>query len=180
MGNSSDTSTSSNPFTDVKQGDYFYDPVLWAVGCEITGGTTPNTFSPNDTCTQAQILTFIWRAKGQPEPAISNPFGDIKSDDYYYKAALWAYENGLVSGSSFNASAPCTRSMVVTYLWKMADSPAASGGSFSDVSSDASYAAAVAWAVDKGITSGDGPNTFSPDKTCTRGQIVTFLHRAFA
>lgn len=331
-------------FTDVKTTDYFADAVQWAVNGDITTGTSATTFSPDETCTVAQILTFLYRASGSPQVSISNPFTDVSTSDYFYNTALWAYQNDLVSGSTFNPSAPCTRSMVVTYLWKLAGSPVVSesdsgyapytisgeghngergssgpmtitfsaasvkkelipysgalhgypiedymaektefeplpvtlitlqpgstisfsndfteiymsygwstpdypeftalfggttldwyfvnsdmdflpageaetagwgingrswksphgfqdadgddyiivyGGSnqtskdnsFSDVPSDASYAQAVAWAVENGITTGDSATTFSPDKTCTRGQIVTFLHRSYA
>ena len=115
---------------------------------------------------------------GEPAPAGSaNPFSDVKAEDYFYKAALWAREKGLVSGGKFDPDTPCTRASTVTYLWKLAGSPAAQGGGFSDVPASASYAKAVAWAVEKGITNGTSPTTFSPGDTCTRGQIVTFLHR---
>lgn len=179
----SDSTSTSVPtiggFNDVKSTDYFADAVLWAVEKNITSGTSKTTFSPNATCTKAQILTFLWRANGSPEPTISNPFTDIKAADYYYKAALWAAEKGLVSGSTFGANADCTRAMTVEYLWKAAGSPAPSGkASFTDVSANADYAQAVAWAVEKGITSGTSKTTFSPAATCTRGQIVTFLYRA--
>jgi hypothetical protein len=109
-----------------------------------------------------------------------NPFGDVKQTDYYYDAALWAYQMGMVTGSKFEGNTPCTRSATVTYLWINANAPKATyTGNFADVSKNASYASAVAWAVEKGITSGTSKATFSPDTTCTRGQIVTFLHRAF-
>ena len=167
-------------FTDVAADAYYAGPVAWAVEKGITSGTTATTFSPGTTCTTAQILTFLWRAKGSPEPAgKASPFSDIKESDYYYKAALWAKENGLVSGTAFNGSAPCTRAATVTYLWKLAGSPSAAPASFTDVSSAAKYAQAVAWAVEKGVTSGTTATTFSPDQTCTRGQIVTFLYRAY-
>ena len=328
-------------FSDVPDDKYYSEAVKWAVSKDISNGTTADTFSPNDTCTVAQILTFLYRTNGSPSVNISNPFANVSESKYYYSAALWAYQNGLVSDSDFDPSAPCTRSMVVTYLWKLAGSPAvsesgsdyapytisgdgwsseSSGGAtpmtitfsaasvkkeilpfdagggewdmeefmanetefeslpvtmitlqpgstisfsndlseidmmygwstpdypefsalyggttldfyygvaietlpagnaetvrgerdgevlwvspigfqdadssgyflvygsdsvsgFSDVPSGAPYAQAVAWAVEKGITTGDTANTFSPDKTCTRGQIVTFLYRAYA
>lgn len=181
---SSDTpsTTPSKPaFTDVADSAYYAAPVAWAVENGITSGTTTTTFSPNATCTTAQILTFLWRAKGSPEPTSkTNTFTDIKESDYYYKAALWAKENGLVSGSTFNGSTPCTRAATVTYLWKLAGSPSAASASFTDVPATAKYSQAVAWAVSKGITSGTSATTFSPDTTCTRAQIVTFLYRAYA
>ena len=167
-------------FTDVKTGDYFAEPVLWAVEKKITAGTSKTTFSPNENCSVAQILTFLWRANGSPEPTTANPFSDVKSGDYYVDAAAWAYEKGLVSGTTFGGNTPCTRSMAVTYMWKAAGSPSAEAASFADVSAVADYAQAVAWAVERGVTAGTSATTFSPDSVCTRGQIVTFLYRAFA
>ena len=121
----------------------------------------------------------MWRAAGSPSAIIENPFTDVKVTDYYYKAALWAYSKGMVSGTLFAGDTPCTRSATVVYLWKNADSPATSySGNFSDVSDSSDYAQAVAWAVENGVTSGTSETTFSPDTTCTRGQIVTFLKRA--
>lgn len=167
-------------FVDVMSGDYFADSVLWAVEKNITSGTSKTTFSPNSTCTNAQILAFLYRANGSPEPTISNPFADIKTTDYFYKAALWAAEKGMVSGSTFGASTPCTRAATVEYIWKAAGSPAASyDGKFDDVPASADYAQAVAWALENGVTSGTSKTTFGPTSTCTRGQIVTFLYRAF-
>ena len=299
-------------FTDVKMGDYFADPVVWAVGKKITAGTSDTTFSPNQNCTVAQILTFLWRANGTPKYSGKNPFSDVKDSDYYYNAALWAYEKGMVTGSTFGGDRPCTRAMAATYMWKLyeytnnedftvnngtltkyngdggdvflphgivkidnhvfeerediksvvipdgvttignsafwfcgltsitipasvtqfgrnvfnssdsnltdvyyggskaqwdaisvwgtpgadaafgenvtvhfnSDIPAQPQQSvntgFTDVPSTADYAQAVKWAVDKGVTAGTSATTFSPDSVCTRGQIVTFLHRALA
>lgn len=168
-------------FTDVKTSDYYADAVQWAVEKKITSGTSDTTFSPGATCNQSQILSFLWRASGSPEPAAANPFTDIKATDYFYKAALWAAEKGMVSGSTFGANTPCTRASTMEYMWKAAGSPAASySGNFDDVSSSANYAQAVAWAVENQVTAGTSKTTFGPDSTCTRGQIVTFLHRAFA
>ncbi len=160
-------------FTDVKTGDYFAEPVLWAVEKKITAGTSATTFAPNATCTQSQILTFLWRAKGEPKPT-----GTVSGTQYYATAAQWAKEQGLTD--NFSAEADCTRAMVVTYLWKLAGSPKTGTSNFSDVPTNADYAQAVAWAVEQGITSGTGNGQFSPNSTCTRGQIVTFLYRAFA
>lgn len=160
-------------FTDVKTGDYFADPVLWAVEKKITAGTSATTFSPNTTCTQGQILTFLWRAKGEPKPT-----GTVSGTQYYATAAQWAKEQGLTD--NFSAEADCTRAMVVTYLWTLAGSPKTGTSNFTDVSANADYAQAVAWAVEQDITSGTGNGQFSPNSTCTRGQIVTFLYRAFA
>lgn len=166
------------PFVDVSADAYYNVPVRWAVEKKITSGTSATTFSPDTTCSTAQILTFLWRANGSPEPAISNPFTDVPGDAYYTKAAVWAYEKGLVSGSRFGGDTPCTRASAVTYLWKLAGRPAGGSASFTDVSGQAPYAQAVAWAVKEGITSGTSATTFSPDLICSRGQIVTFLYRS--
>ncbi len=166
-------------FSDVKTGSYCADAVVWAVEKGITNGTTATTFSPNATCTTAQILTFLWRANGSPEMSGTNPFSDVAPGSFCYEAALWAAKKGLVSGSTFNGNAPCTRAATVTYLWKLAGKPAGSAN-FSDVPAGASYAQAAAWAVREGITTGTTATTFSPNSTCTRGQIVTFLYRDMA
>lgn len=171
---------SSFNFFDVKSRDYFAEPVKWAIENEITNGTSSTTFSPNETCSTAHILTFLWRSQGEPEPRGTASFTNLNSGEYYSKAALWAKENGLVTGNTFGANAPCTRAMVVTYLWKLAGSPPAGNGGFSDVPIGSDYAQAVAWAVGQGITNGTSNTTFSPKDTCTRGQIVTFLYRAYA
>ena len=162
-------------FTDVP--DWCASEVAWAVEQGITNGTNPTTFSPDNTCNTAQILTFLWRAAGEPAPS-SDPFPET-AGQYYADAAAWAYEEGLID--RFEAGLPCTRAMVVEFLWKLQGSPAVHGESaFTDVADDASYAQAVAWAVGQGITGGVGNNRFAPDSSCTRGQIVTFLYRAFA
>ena len=166
-------------FIDVKPDAYYAQAVNWAVEKNITSGTTETTFSPDDTCTRAQILTFLWRAVGSPKADGTNPFTDVSSGHYYYDAAVWAYQKGMVSGGKFSATAPCTRASTVMYLWKNAGLPDMDTvGTFTDVTADADYAKAVSWAVQNGITSGTGDSTFSPDTTCTRGQIVTFLNRA--
>ncbi len=165
-------------FSDVKEGDYFAQPVLWAVDKGVTSGTGADTFSPDQTCTVAQILTFLWRASNSPEPAGTAKLPNVDAGAYYYKPAAWAVEQGVTEGVS--PDAPCTRSMVVTYLWKLAGSPGAGTGKFSDVPSNADYAQAVAWAVEQGVTGGTSETTFSPDQACTRGQIVTFLYSTFA
>lgn len=166
-------------FTDVREGDWFTEPVLWAVNESVTNGTTETTFSPNETCTRAQILTFLWRAAGEPEPLMFCPFYDVPVDAYYCDPATWAYENGLVEGILFEGSAPCTRADVVTYLWKLSGRPTAAPAVFADVPAYASYSQAVSWAVTSGITNGTGAGLFTPSGICTRGQIVTFLYRAF-
>ncbi len=166
----------TTPFTDVAADDYFTQAVSWAVDNKITTGTTSTTFSPNLTCSTGQILTFLWRAKGAPTPTAFGPF-TFPANAFYTEAVSWAYENGLVT-ADFDPDTPCTRSTAVTYLWKLAGSPAAPAATFTDVSADAAYAPAVAWAVDQKITTGTGTGiTFSPDATCTRGQIMTFLYR---
>ena len=166
-------------FEDVSPDAWYANPVQWAIDIGITSGTSPTTFSPALTCTKAQILTFLWRAVGSPEMTGENPFSDVKTTDYYYAAALWANSKGLATGNTFDGTSPCTRAATVVYLWKYAGSPQASyNGKFSDVSSDSDYASAVSWAVNNNITSGMSDTSFSPDTTCTRGQIVTFLQRA--
>lgn len=168
-------------FSDVKTSDWFYDAVNWAVDQGITSGTGNNAFSPNQTCNNAQILTFLWRAAGKPSASGSNPFRNVSSSDYYYTPVLWASEKGLISGSSFDAEASCTRAMAVTYIWKAKDMPfSMAPASFNDVPVEQmELSMPVAWAVENGITSGTGNNTFSPNKTCTRAEIVTFLLRAY-
>ena len=182
---SANTNTSVKPntggtsFIDVKAGDYFESSVKWAVEKKITTGTTATTFSPEETCTRAQILTFLWRAQGSPKASGKNPFSDVSTNDYFYDAAVWANEKGMVDGGKFLGDTPCTRSSTVTYIWQSSDSPdAASTGAFVDVAADADYAKAVAWAVAQGITSGTSATTFSPDEICSRAQIVTLLYRA--
>ena len=173
-----------NPFVDVSGGSYYEDAVLWAVREGITSGTTATTFSPGASCTRAQMVTFLWRAAGSPKASGSNPFRDVSADTYYYDAVLWAVENGITSGISADAFAPdamMTRAQTVTFLYRAAGSPAATpGSSFSDVRSDAYYADAVSWAVEKGITSGTAAAAFSPDADCIRAQIVTFLYRQYS
>ena len=177
-----ETQPSQKGFNDVKPGDYFYDAVNWAVEKGITTGTSATTFSPNTSCTRAQIVTFLWRASGSPEPkTASNPFTDVAANAYYCKAVLWAVENGITTGTSattFSPDAPCTRAQGVTFLWRANGSKAASAAaSFTDVASDAYYAPAVAWAAEQNVTGGVGNGLFSPNTTCTRAQIVSMLYR---
>ena len=160
-------------FTDVPADAYYTAAVQWASEKGIAGGTSATKFSPTATCTKAQILTFLWRANGSPTPAGSN--ATVPAGKYYTDAANWALEKGLTD--SFDADTPATRAATVTYLWKLAGAPAADSAAFTDVAADATYASAVAWAVKEGITAGTSASTFSPDNTCTRGQIVTFLYR---
>ena len=173
-----------SPFTDVKKDAYYYDAVLWAVNSDpqITQGTSKTTFSPNATCTRAQVVTFLWRAAGCPKPASTkNPFTDVSKDAYYCKAVLWAVEKGVTQGTSktmFSPNAPCTRAQVVTFLYRSEGSPkVTSKNPFKDVSKDTYYYSAVLWAVENGVTQGTDKTHFSPSKPCTRGQIVTFLYR---
>ena len=174
---------SENPFTDVPSGAYYEDAVIWAVKKGITSGTSATTFNPDGSCTRAQAVTFLWRAAGSPEPkSATMPFTDVSAGSYFEKAVLWAVENGITKGTSdttFTPDASCTRAQIVTFLWRANGSHAVSGNSaFSDVASDAYYAAAVAWAEKNGVTGGIGGGLFGSDNTCTRAQIVTFLYRA--
>lgn len=170
---------SSSPFPDVAPGSYYASAVQWAVDRGVTSGTTASTFSPDDTCTRAQILTFLWRALGSPKRTGQALLADVPSDAYYAKAALWGRLADIYSGGYFQPNQPCTRAMAVEFIWRAAGSPKASPAAFSDVPASGDTASAVAWAVEQGITSGTSATTFSPDKTCTRAQIVTFLHRAY-
>lgn len=172
-------------FEDVLLGQYYYDAVAWAAKSKITAGVTATMFAPDKTCTRAEIVSFLWRAAGSPEPkSASNPFTDVDSSAYYYKAVMWAVEKGITAGTSATTFSPdktCTRAEAMAFLHRSEGSPAASGvGSFTDVPADAYYTNAVAWAVKSEITAGTSETTFSPDKTCTRAEIVTFLYRDMA
>ena len=172
------------PFTDVDPTAYYYEPVVWAVDDGVTSGTSATTFSPNKPCTRGQVVTFLWRTKGSPAPTTTvNPFFDVQGGSYYYDAVLWAVEHGITSGvdaTPFKPDSACTRGQVVTFLWRTAGSPAPSSSSypFTDVLDGAYYIDPMLWAVEKGITNGVNATSFAPNKTCTRGQIVTFLYRA--
>ena len=171
-----------SPFTDVPKGSYYEEAVNWAVAQGITAGTTATTFSPNNPCTRAQAVTFLWRAAGCPAPESSvMPFTDVAEGSYYHDAVLWAVENGITKGTSdtaFSPNATCTRGQIVTFLWRSQKSPASgSVNPFTDVAADAYYANAVLWAAENGVTSGTTGTTFSPNDNCTRAQIVTFLFR---
>ncbi len=171
----------STQFTDVPANAYYEDAVKWAVENDITSGTSATKFSPNSSCTRGQIVTFLWRAAGEPEPTGSSAqFTDVKSGEYYEKAVQWAVEKGVTSGTSattFSPNAACTRAQAVTFQWRAAGEPTASASSFTDVKSGAFYEDAVAWAMEKGVTSGTSATKFSPSNTCTRAQIVSFLYR---
>lgn len=179
------TTPVSNPFTDVSSSAFYYEPVLWAVGEGITSGVSATSFAPNQTCTRAQVVTFLWRAAGEPEPtSTKNPFSDVRSSAYYYKAVLWAVEQGITTGISSTKFGPdnaCTRAQVVTFLWRSEGCPEPTGSNpFSDVKSTSYCYKAVLWAAQTGITTGISATKFAPDQSCTRGQIVTFLYRAKA
>lgn len=172
-------------FADVSPDAYYADAVEWAVANGITGGTTATTFSPNNPCTRAHAVTFLWRAAGEPEPeTTAMPFTDVAEGAYYYDAVLWAMENGITEGTTettFSPDAPCTRAQIVTFLWRSEGKPAPqSAMGFTDVAAGAYYFDAVAWAVENGITNGTSAAAFSPYNTCTRAQIVTFIYRCMA
>ena len=171
------------PFVDVKEGDYFYDSVVWALENEITTGIDATHFGPGRKCQRAQVVTFLWRAAGSPKPESDyNPFVDVKPADYYYDAVLWAVEqqitNGL-DGAHFGPFSTCNRAQVVTFLYRAMGSPAVTESSnpFTDVKADDWFAVPVFWAVSKGITNGLSATTFGPGSACNRAQIVTFLYR---
>ena len=172
-----------NSFTDIAKGDYFYDAVLWAAKGNITSGTTATTFSPNVPCTRGQTVTFLWRAAGSPEPnTANNPFTDVKEGDYFYKAVLWAYKNGITKGASdteFSPNNTVTRGQTVTFLYRWKGGTANGANPFTDVKAGDYFHDAVLWANENDITNGTTANTFSPDAPCLRGQIVTFLYRCY-
>ena len=180
-GNSTIVVPTPKDFTDVPANSYYADAVDWAVKQNITTGTSSTTFSPDENCTRAQVVTFLWRAAGSPESTANIAFTDVKADAYYAKAVAWAVENKITTGTTdttFEPEAVCTRAQVATFLWRAAKSPAATAENlFTDVKDDAYYAKAVAWAVEKKITAGTDASHFSPDENCTRAQIVTFLFR---
>ena len=171
-------------FVDVAEGSYYEEAIDWAVEKGITNGVSSNMFAPNDPCTRAQIVTFLWRAAGSLAPKSMSSFTDVPADAFYAKAVAWTVENGITSGtgeSKFSPNSTCTRAQAVTFLYRASGSPAVSGkAEFSDVSTTAFYADAVAWAAKKGLTTGIGGGLFGSDNDCTRGQIVTFLWRAMA
>jgi hypothetical protein len=177
--------TRLTPFDDVKPGSFCEEPVAWAVAQNITTGMSATTFAPDSPCTRGQVVTFLWRAAGKPEPQSSeNPFVDLRPGSFYEKAVLWAVEAGITKGTDathFSPDEPCNRSSVVTFLWRAAEMPApqSTANPFVDVKAGSFYEKAVFWAVEQNITNGTDTTHFSPDKPCTRGQVVTFLYRAF-
>ena len=169
-------------FADVSTDAYYYEAVKWAAKKGITGGIGNGLFGPNQPCTRAQIVTFLWRAAGSPEPKSMSSFSDVSADSYYAKAVAWAVENGITTGTGdgkFSPDATCTRAQSVTFLFRAIGKLVDSKAEFSDVLTDSYYANAVAWAVENGVTNGIGDGLFGPDNSCTRAQIVTFLFRAY-
>ena len=172
----------TSPFSDVSTSAYYYEAVKWAQEKGITGGIGNGLFGPNQPCTRAQIVTFLWRAAGSPEPKAMSSFADVSTDAYYAKAVAWAVENGITTGTGdgkFSPDATCTRAQSVTFLFRAIGKLVDSKAEFSDVLTDSYYANAVAWAVENGVTNGIGDGLFGPDNSCTRAQIVTFLFRAY-
>ena len=171
-----------SPFSDVSTSAYYYEAVKWAQEKGITGGIGNGLFGPNQPCTRAQIVTFLWRAAGSPEPKTMSSFADVSMDAYYAKAVAWAVENGITTGTGdgkFSPDATCTRAQSVTFLFRAIGKLVDSKAEFSDVLTDSYYANAVAWAVENGVTNGIGDGLFGPDNSCTRAQIVTFLYRTY-
>ena len=176
---------SVNPFTDVPEAEFYYDSVLWAVKKGITTGATETTFDPNGTCKRAAVVVFLWRAAGEPDPETAkNPFTDVKESDFFYKAVLWAVEEGITNGTTATTFAPyadCNRAQVVTFLYRAMGNPefTATENPFSDVDVSEWYGNAVLWAVENGVTIGMGDGIFGVGKTCNRAQVVTFLYRTY-
>ena len=169
-------------FADVSTDAYYYEAVKWAAKKGITGGIGNGLFGPNQPCTRAQIVTFLWRAAGSPEPKSMSSFSDVSADSYYAKAVAWAVENGITTGTGdgkFSPDATCTRAQSVTFLYRALGTAPTTAIGFTDVAANAFYTDAVAWAVENGVTNGTTDSTFSPDNGCTRAQIVTFLFRAY-
>ena len=171
-----------NFFYDVPNGAYFYEAVKWAVDKGVTNGLSDTMFGPYESCTRAQIVTFLWRAAGSPEPKTASSFTDVPVSTYYAKAVAWAVENGITNGMTETAFAPnatCTRGQSVTFLYRALKGIASGSANFTDVASDAFYADAISWAVANNVTNGTSNTTFSPNADCTRAEIVTFLYRAY-
>ena len=182
-GNNEQLPPVTNPFTDISENQYYYQPVLWAYENEITTGLKPDKFGPEESCTRGQVVTFLWRAMGEPEPTITeHSFVDVANDAYYYKAVLWAVEKGITNGYDATHFAPeetVTRAQFVTFLHRAENKPQSNIiNPFIDITRDAYYYNAVLWAYDEGITTGLTRTDFGPEDFCTRGQVVTFLYRA--
>ena len=174
-----------NPFVDVPNDSFFLESVLWAVERGITSGMDATHFGPGLACNRAQVVTFLWRAAGSPEPVSQgNPFVDVSAGDFYYKAVLWAVEAGITAGmdpTHFGPAQSCNRAQVVTFLWRSQGSPESDAAvSFTDVKTGEFYTSAVAWAVEEGVTTGIDTNTFGVSAVCNRAQVVTFLYRTLA
>ena len=172
-------------FADVPAGVWYEAPVAWAVEKGVTTGTSSDTFSPDQPCTRAQVVTFLWRAMGQPQAFGAEAFTDVEKGSWYEDAVAWAVEKGITTGTSettFSPNDPCTRGQVATFLWRAMDKPQAMMGAdlFTDVPEDAYFFQPVLWALDKGVTTGTSEGVFSPDDACTRAQVVTFLYRVLA
>lgn len=175
------------PFPDVYHDCYYYDAVKWALAEGITNGLTPTQFGPDEACTRAEVVTFLWRAAGCPEPTTAeNPFSDVEEGKWYYDAVLWAVEEGITEGYEdtdlFGTGDTCTRGQIATFLYRCAKEPVLSSteNPFTDLNENAFYYTAVLWAVENGITNGYADTTeFGPMNECTRGQIVTFLYRVY-
>ena len=174
-----------SPFLDVQNhNEYYYTPVLWAALNGITAGTDTTHFSPNQSCTRAQLVSFLWRAAGEPEPETTkSPFTDVQNpNEYYYKAVLWAAENGIAAGVGNNQFAPnqtCTRAQIVSFIYRASgDTETYTENPFTDVSPKDYYYKAVLWGAANGVVAGTSDTTFSPDETCTRAQGVSFLYRS--
>ena len=174
-------STVKAEFKDVNENIFYYMPIYWAKLNGITAGTSATTFSPDQPCTRGQMAAFLWRLKGSQEPSRTDYFQDVPSNSNFAKAIAWAKENGITSGTSsttYSPDQPCTRGQMAAFLWRLNGSPEPAGTEyFQDVSTDSSFAKAIAWAKESGITSGTSPATYSPDQPCTRGQMAAFLWR---
>ena len=171
-----------NFFYDVPNDAFFYEAVKWAVKSGVTNGLSDTMFGPYESCTRAQIVTFLWRAAGSPEPKTAVRFADVPAGSYYAKAVAWAIENGITNGmteTTFAPNATCTRGQSVTFLHRVLKGTASGSTNFTDVKSDAFYADAINWAVANNVTNGTSNTTFSPNADCTRAEIVTFLYRAY-
>ncbi len=183
-GSSAPVITTSVKFKDVAENAFYRNAVYWCAERGITGGTSADTFSPQAECSRAQMVAFLWRAAGRPEPtATVNPFIDVNNSDYYYKAVLWAVENKITSGVTATKFAPSdtvNRAQAVTFLYRYMGTPVNEASGFSDVSEGSFYAAPVAWAVRNGVTSGTAPGCFSPSSPCVRYQIVIFIYRVMS
>ena len=185
-GEEGESQLTGKPFDDVSESDYFYQPILWAAGNNIAAGTGGGKFFPSLACTRAQVVTFLWRAMGKPQPEeVATGFSDVSESNVYLDAISWAVENGITSGTSattFSPNATCTRVQMVTFLWRVMGKPQPTStyNPFTDVSESDYFYIPVLWAIENGITAGTSATTFSPNAPCTRGQVVTFLYRAFS